>query len=144
MLYNLNLVSVTSRQQNFLLHNYEAKRRNYARKRGYSFKLFHIHKHKNKTFQPQAVNFKAESELCGKLIGTSSIIHALQSCCYLVEIWVKWYKTNPQFKTQDKIGIKTESHLWYGSFKCWNNFDILMLLNHQHTEHKKRKALFDG
>ena len=86
LLYNLNLVSVTSRQQNFLLHNYEAKRRNYARKRGYSFKLFHIHKHKNKTFQPQAVNFKAESELCGKLIGTSSIIHALQSCCYFVEI----------------------------------------------------------
>ena len=77
LLYNLNLVSVTSRQQNFLLHNYGAKRGNYVRKRGCSFKLFHIYKQKNKSFQPQAVNFKAESELCGKLIGTSSISHAI-------------------------------------------------------------------
>ena len=55
LLYNLNLVSVTSRQQNFLLHNYGAKRGNYVRKRGCSFKLFHIYKQKNKSFLPTYV-----------------------------------------------------------------------------------------
>ena len=56
----------------------------------------------------------------------------------------KMIQNKPTIETQDKIGIKTESHLWYGSFKCWNTFDILMMLNHQHTEHQKRKSLFDG
>ena len=49
-------------------------KRNYVRED--SLKVFHG---RNESFQPQAVNFKAESELCGKLIGTSSILDALVS-----------------------------------------------------------------
>ena len=97
------------------MHNYGAKRGNYVRKRGCSFKLFHIYKQKNKSFQPQAVNFKAESELCGKLIGTSSILHA-PVFLLLFEIWVEWYKTNPN-ETQDKWGIRIETTFFLEQLK---------------------------
>ena len=57
----------------------------------------------------------------------------------------KMIQNKPTIETQDKIGIKIESHLWYGTFKILEYIlRFKRCLNNQPAKHKKRKALFDG